>query len=219
MATEILEARLPVAPPVGERPGGPAGLGPLDHDGGDGGGRDFSFDPARFGLMAFLGTVSMLFIGFTSAYIVRRTAMDWRALPAPRLLWWNTAALLLSSVAVERARRRRDLLDRAGLARWLAVTAALAGLFIAGQLKAWRLLAALGFFLSSNPHSSFFYLLSGVHLLHLGGGLVWFALVLARLRGARYAAAAGGRSLSLFATYWHFLGLLWLYVVVLIFAF
>jgi cytochrome c oxidase subunit 3 len=220
MATEVLEARVPAVLPAPERTGGPRGRDPIDGGGdGDGGGREFAFDPARFGLMAFLGTVSMLFIGFTSAYIVRRTAMDWRALPAPRLLWWNTGALLLSSVSLEIARRRRALLDRSGLRRWLGVTALLAVLFVAGQVKAWRVLAALGYFLSSSPHSSFFYMLSGVHLVHLGGGLVWFGLLLFRLRGARYAAAEGASALGLFSTYWHFLGLLWLYVAVLIFAF
>jgi cytochrome c oxidase subunit 3 len=80
-------------------------------------------------------------------------------------------------------------------------------------------MSARGFFLSSNPHSSFFYLLSGVHLVHLVGGLVWFALVLRRLRGHRYATGAGQAALSLFATYWHFLALLWVYVLVLIFVF
>lgn len=219
MATEILDARGPAVLPAPGRTGGPGGRLPIDDGRGGGGGGDIAFDPARFGLLAFLGTVSMLFIGFTSAYIVRRTAMDWRALPAPRLLWWNTAALLLSSVSLEVARRRRALLDRSGLRRGLAVTALLAVLFVAGQVKAWRMLAALGFFLSSSPHSSFFYMLSGVHLVHLGGGLVWFALLLFRLRGPRYAAAEGASALALFATYWHFLGLLWLYVVVLIFAF
>jgi cytochrome c oxidase subunit III len=218
MATELLDARAPGRPPAVDRPSGPPGR--VTVDGGDGGrGSEFTFDPGRFGLWAFLGTVSMLFIGFTSAYIVRRTGFDWRPLPAPALLWWNSAALLASSLTLETARRRRTALDRRGLRTWLGATAALAGLFVAGQFQAWRLLSRLGFFLSSNPHSSFFYLLSGVHLLHLFGGLVWFALVLARLRGERYAAAAGGRTLSLFATYWHFLGLLWVYVLVLIFAF
>jgi cytochrome c oxidase subunit 3 len=150
---------------------------------------------------------------------VRRTGLDWRPLPAPRLLWWNTAALLLSSAALEVARRRRSALDLGGLRVWLGATALLAALFVAGQFRAWRLLGQLGFFLSSNPHSSFYYMLSGVHLLHLGGGVVWFALVLGRLRGGRYAQAQGGRTLSLFATYWHFLGLVWVYVLVLIFAF
>src|SRR5713101_538680 len=110
MATELLDARLPARPPLVDRPGSPGGHGPVDH--GDGGGDPHAgWDPARFGLWAFLGTVSMLFIGFTSAYIVRRTAVDWRALPAPALLWWNTAALLLSSVTLERARQRRRLQD------------------------------------------------------------------------------------------------------------
>jgi cytochrome c oxidase subunit 3 len=219
MATEILDARAPRVIPVVERPDGPAGRGPVDF-GDDGGGRPGAgFDPAQFGVWAFLGTVTMLFIGFTSAYIVRRTGIDWRPLPAPRLLWWNTAALVLSSVTLEVARRRRSALDLSGLRLWLSGTALLAALFVLGQLRAWRLLGELGFFLHSNPHSSFFYMLSGVHLLHLAGGVVWFALVLRRLRGARYADAQGGRTLSLFATYWHFLGVLWVYVLFLIFVF
>src|SRR4029453_17971547 len=167
------------------------------------------FAPGHVVLWAFLGTVTILFIGFTSAYIVRRTGADWRPLPLPGLLWVNTGVLLLSNAALEVSRRRRSALALRGLRVWLGATALLASLFVAGQFQAWRLLRALGFFLSSNPHSSFFYMLSGVHLFHLGGGLVWFALVLYRLRGARYAPAAGGRTLSLFATYWHFLGLLW----------
>ena len=73
MATEILDARAPDRIPVVERPDGPAGRGPLAHGDGGGGGTSAPFDPAQFGLWAFLGTVSMLFIGFTSAYIVRRT--------------------------------------------------------------------------------------------------------------------------------------------------
>src|SRR6266851_3914243 len=113
MATELLDARVPVGRPLVERPGGPTGPGPVDF-GDDGGGPHAGWGPARFGLWAFLGTVSMLFIGFTSAYIVRRTGIDWRPLPLPRLLWWNTAALLLSSVALEVARRRRAALDLRG---------------------------------------------------------------------------------------------------------
>jgi cytochrome c oxidase subunit 3 len=217
MATELFDARVPAVRAALDRPGGPTGHGPTDGDDGEGPGA--AFDPARFGLWAVLGTVTMLFIGFTSAYIVRRTAMDWRALPAPSLLWWNTAALLLSSLTLEAARHRQAALDLAGLRRGLGATALLALVFVAGQFRAWKLLGALGFFLSSNPHSSFFYLLSGVHLVHLGGGLLWFALLLFRLRGQRYAGPRGASAMSLFATYWHFLGLLWVYVLVWIFGF
>jgi cytochrome c oxidase subunit 3 len=203
---------------VVERPGGPTGRDPVDHGDG-GGGPDARWDTGRFGLWAFLGTVSMLFIGFTSAYIVRRTAIDWRALPAPRLLWWNTAALLLSSVTLERSRQRHRRQDGGGVGAWLAATGLLAVVFVAGQFRAWRLLGALGYFLSSNPHSSFFYLLSGVHVVHVAGGLLWFASVVWALRARGATSAATGRSLSLLATYWHFLGALWLYVVFLIFFF
>src|SRR4051812_9295495 len=177
MATEFLDVRGPLVPPAAERPGGPAGPVVIDF-GDDGGGRGAGFDPARFGLWAFLATVAMLFIGFTSAYIVRRTAVAWRVLPLPHLLWWNTGALFLSGAALEAGRARRRARPGAGMGWSLFATGLLALLFVAGQFQAWRLLSAAGFFLASNPHSSFFYLLSGIHLLHLGGGLVWFALVL-----------------------------------------
>jgi len=217
MATDLFDARAPLAPPLAPRAGAPASPVVLDDRDGGGGGR--AFDPARFGLWAFLGTVSMLFIGFTSAYIVRRTAVDWRALPVPHLLWWNTGALVLSGLALEAGRARWRSRDRAALVRWLGATAVLALGFAAGQFEAWRLLAAAGYFLASNPHSSFFYLLSGVHLVHVGGGLVWFALVGWRLRPGRRTEAGADRELSLFATYWHFLAVLWVYVMVLIFGF
>jgi cytochrome c oxidase subunit 3 len=90
----------------------------------------------------------------------------------------------------------------------------LGALFVAGQLGAWRALARQGVFLSSNPHSSFFYVLTGLHGVHLLGGLVWFVVVWWRMR----APAARG-ILGLFATYWHYLGLLWLYLVLLLFVF
>src|SRR5438045_9756475 len=125
MATQLLDARVPLGRPLVQRPGGPTGHGPLDF-GDDGGGPHAGWDPARFGLWAFLGTVSMLFIGFTSAYIVRRASLDWRALPLPRLLWWNTAALLLSSASLQAARQRRRALGRRALAGGLAAPAVLA---------------------------------------------------------------------------------------------
>ena len=218
MATELFDARAPLGPPAAERPGGPAGPASIGF-GDDGPGPGAASDPARFGLWAFLGTVSMLFIGFTSAYIVRRTALDWRALPLPRLLWWNTGALLLSGVALEAGRARWRMRDGVALGWSLFATGLLALAFVAGQFQAWRLMSAAGFFLASNPHSSFFYLLSGAHLVHVTGGLGWYLRLWLRLRPGRLTEAGIERELSLFATYWHFLALLWLYVVVLIFAF
>ena len=170
----------------------------------------------RFGLWLVLATLSMMFIGFTSAYVVRRAAADWVALPFPSVLVWNTLALLASSVFLERSRRALQSWDLPGAQRWLAVTGALGALFAGGQTVAWRQLAGMGVFLSSNPHSSFFYLLTGVHLAHLAFGLWWFAASFIRLR--RMAYAPGEDGLGLFAVYWHFLGALWAYLLVVLYV-
>jgi cytochrome c oxidase subunit 3 len=195
---------------MGGAPGAPAPW-PRDWRGPEGPG----LDTTRFGLLAFLGTVSMLFIGFTSALMLRRASADWQPIQAPALLWWNTALLALSSLALERSRRLMARGEASGARRALQAAAGLGALFVAGQLLAWRGLAAQGIYLSSNPASSFFYLLSGVHLAHLAGGLVWLAVVLAQ--AWRGGSAAPAR-LSLLALYWHFLGGLWLYLLVVLFA-
>lgn len=198
--------------------GGPGGSGGLGQPGGGEGpsGDGLFADPDRFGLWAFLGTVSMLFIGFTSAYILRRASADWQPLAAPPILWLNTAALFLSSATLETARRRLRSWDLSGARAWLGATGLLGTLFVAGQVTAWRALAAQGIFLSSNPHSSFFYLLTGVHVAHLLGGLAWYAAVQLRMR--RLALTPGEDELGLFATYWHFLGALWAYLLFLLFV-
>jgi cytochrome c oxidase subunit 3 len=198
----------------------------LDHGGSDGGapggdgGRgdpEFFFEPARFGLWLFLGTLTMMFVGFTSAYMVRRTSADWAPLHPPGLLWVNTALLVLSSGTLEAARRRLRGWNVAGVGPWLMATGVLGALFVAGQVTAWRVLSARGYFVGSSPHNSFFYLLSGVHAVHLAVGLIWFGVVLVRAR--RLAYVPGEDGLGMFATYWHFLTGLWLYLLLLLFVF
>jgi cytochrome c oxidase subunit 3 len=195
--------------------GGIAAPPPGDSSGG--GGSSLLGDPQRFGLWLFLGTASMLFIGFTSAYILRRASADWQPLAAPRILWLNTAILFLSSATLERSRRRLVGWDLTGAQLWLSLTGLLGVLFVAGQWMAWQALAAAGVFLASNPHSSFFYLLTGVHIVHLFAGLVWFAVVLTRIRRMHYTPGEDG--LRLFATYWHFLAVVWAYLLFLLFVY
>ena len=213
MSLEILEkpdapARDTGSPGIPPRPG--HGDGPPDGPGG------IFADPERFGLLAFLVTLTMMFIGLTSAYLVRQTAADWRPLPAPRILWWNTAALVLSSVALQAARRGLRRVDL-GTARQGMAAAGLLGFgFALGQVQAWRILTAEGLSLASNPHSSFFYVLSGLHVLHLAGGLVWWAVAFRRLH--RLAFAPEQDVLRLFALYWHFLAGLWLYLLYVLFV-
>jgi cytochrome c oxidase subunit 3 len=217
VATELLEKA-----PVYSGPGGGSGGGGDDRPGGgpgSNGGESSGIlgNPDLFGLWAFLGTVSMLFIGFTSAFILRRASADWQPLAAPSILWLNTAALLASSGTLEAARRRLRGWDLAGSERFVLLTGLLGFLFVGGQYFGWQQLAAQGVFLASNPHSSFFYVLTGVHALHLFGGLCWFLVVMRRMR--RLAFVPGADGLRLFATYWHFLGGLWVYLLWLLFVY
>ncbi len=214
MATPVLDAPLFAQP--GNAAVAPPPSAALPEGGGGGDSTPLRFDPTRFGLWAFLGTISMLFIGFTSAYMLRRASADWSPISAPPILWLNTTLLAASSLTLELARRRLRALDLAGTARFFGATGLLGALFVTGQFLAWRALRAQGVFLATNPHSSFFYMLTGIHVLHLSGGLVWFAVIGARVR--RLALAPGGDGLGLFATYWHFLGLLWAYLLFVLFV-
>jgi cytochrome c oxidase subunit 3 len=180
------------------------------------GGDGFFGDTYRVGLWAFLGTLTMLFMGFTSAYVFRKASVDWQPLSPPRLLWANTVALVLSSLTLQAARRRVKGWAFREANVWLIATGLLGGLFVVGQLLAWRGLQGQGIYLASNPHSSFFYILTGLHGIHLLGGLVWFAVVARRVY--RMAHVPGEDGLALFATYWHFLGVLWVYLFLLLFV-
>ena len=172
----------------------------------------------RLGLWIFLATVTMLFAAFTSAYIVRRSGADWQSIALPSVLWLNTLILAASSAALEGARW-----SGAG-GRWrvasVAFGAALAfGLaFLGGQVLAWRQLIAAGVYAPSSPHSSFFYMLTGVHGLHIVAALaviVWGA--------ARTWNGAGRRDprrwtamVGICRTFWHFLGGVSIYLFVLL---
>jgi cytochrome c oxidase subunit 3 len=187
---------------------------------------------ARLGLVCGVATVCMIFISLTSAYIVRQGlptfdgtsnsyVRDWGQVDLPwRLLIINTVVLLVSSVTIELARRQAA--RNAGLAAsgvsagansfpWLGITVLLGTSFLAGQWLAWRELHVRGFYVDTNPSSSFAFLLTITHALHLTGGviaLLWAASasLLHRPAGARRIVV------DITAWYWHFMAVLWIYV-------
>jgi cytochrome c oxidase subunit 3 len=168
-----------------------------------------SLPAAKIGLGVFLAVVGSLFALFISAYSMRMNLADWRTLPVPALLWFNTGVLVLSSVALQWAymAARRDDID--GVIVGFCAGGATAVTFLIGQLLAWRELSIAGYFLASNPANSFFYLITAVHGLHLTGGLVALGRTTAKvLRGA--AAAQIRLSVELCTIYWHFLLVVWL---------
>jgi cytochrome c oxidase subunit 3 len=165
--------------------------------------------PAKIGLGVFLAVVGSLFALFISAYSMRMTLVDWRALPIPKLLWFNTGVLVLSSVALHWAylAARRNDID--GVIVGLCSGGASALTFLVGQLLAWRQLSVAGYFVASNPANSFFYLITAAHGLHLMGGLVALGRTTAKVwRGVEMVEVR--LSVELCAIYWHFLLLVWL---------
>ena len=168
-----------------------------------------SLPAAKIGLGVFLAVVGSLFALFISAYSMRMNMVDWRTLPVPALLWFNTGVLVLSSLALQWAHMaaRRDDID--GVIVGLCAGGASAVTFLIGQLLAWRQLSGAGYFLASNPANSFFYLITAVHGLHLMGGLVALGRTTAKvMRGAE--ASQIRLSVDLCTIYWHFLLVVWL---------
>jgi len=170
------------------------------------------------GVWLLVGAITVLFAAFTSTYLARRAEADWHVGPLPSVLWVNTAVLLLSSVTLQWARQRGRLGHLAEMRRGLAVATGLGILFIGGQIAAWRQLVGAGIYLTSNPHSAFFYLLTGMHAVHLLGGvgaLVYTVLAVRRTTNPSRALDFVEPT----TTYWHFVDGLWLYVFGILFWF
>lgn len=185
-------------------------------DYGPGGEARHRIETAKLGIWIALGSITMLFAAFTSAYIVRSAGEDWIPLEIPPILWLNTVIILLSSVAMEIARRAFVSSRPVAFRKWLLATAVLGVAFLAGQVMAWSQLAAQGIYLQSHPHSSFFYVLTGVHAVHLLAGVVALFYVLAL--ASRYRLMPGeSSSPGVCATYWHFVGAIWIYLFVVMF--
>ena len=164
---------------------------------------------AKSGLLAFLAVVTSMFCLFMSAYAMRMSLGDWTPLPEPDVLWLNTGLLVLSSVSLQWALHSAKHGRGASLRLGLYVAGALSIAFIFGQLFAWQQLVQDGYYLSSNPANTFFYLFTALHGLHLLGGLV--AWIRAAFRVWNGVEAAQVRlSVELCAVYWHFLLIVWL---------
>jgi len=175
----------------------------------------------RLGTWVTMAAIAMLFTSLSSAYIVRAaSANDWFPLAMPRVLLLSTALIAISSGTLEIARRRLKYSSSRSYVQFLALTVVLGLGFLASQLIAWRQLARQGVYLASNPHSSFFYLLTAAHGVHLVGGLLALFYILLRAgRLVTQPAALEKRQAVTDAVtmYWHFMDALWIYLFLLLF--
>lgn len=205
---------------------GGGGGGPTPPPGGGGDGDDGNKrrrpggppSPNRYYTGIALGIVSILmfFMALASAFLVRRgTSGDWIPVHLPTVLWLNTLALIASSVTLERARRSLSRLDLSGFRNLWMVTTVLGALFLIGQLVAWRQLVVQGVFMASNPASSFFYIFTAAHGLHLLGGVGALLYVLVRkFDNTRIALPTAAEIASY---YWHFMDGLWIFLLALLY--
>ncbi len=191
----------------------PAGAG-----GGEGGGAGGAGVPARAyytGISLALAGILMFFMALVSSFIVRKADAGWQPVQLPPLLWLNTLALVASSMTLERARIHLKNRDARLFARWWGITTLLGLLFLAGQVAAWAQMRAAGVFLASNPSSSFFYLLTGAHALHLVGGVG--ALAYVALRGWGFAKVTQDVAADVTGIYWHFMDGLWVFLLLILY--
>ena len=211
------------AGPEGSGSGGPQDPGPNDKDWPPGWSREDAIEPAKYriGMWVGLASILMLFMALTSAYILRQTKglsefNDWKAIDLPGLLWVTTGVLVASSFSFEVARRALRQNNYKRFNNWILLTTVLGALFLLGQFIAWRQLAAQGIYVNTNPHSSFFYLLTSLHGVHLLGGLI--ALIYVTVAAFRLRIGFKRRNaVEVTAIYWHFMDVLWVYLLALLF--
>ena len=203
----------------------PPGKGNDGRGGGDGSGGNGRREPSnsplplgayKIAIWIAIISITMLFLALTVVMMARAAeSSNWIHTAVPSLLYINTLVLLTSSFTLERSKRALKREADKQFVRWLHVTTALGIAFIAGQLVAWRELAAQGIYITTNPSSSFLYLLTAAHGLHLLGGIL--ALLYLVFRARKIISEPRKRiAVDITAIYWHFMDALWIYLLILL---
>jgi cytochrome c oxidase subunit 3 len=181
--------------------------------------QQFSPPASSSAIWVGIAAICMSFAAFTSALIVRQgAATDWRHITLPSVLFLSTMGLLISSATLEVARRHVASFmsgassNIAAPKLWLYLTLASGLLFVFGQYMAWLQLRSQGLYLATNPNSSFFYVLTAVHALHVFGGLAGLLRVIRKVGNSTLRRS----TLNAASYYWHFMGVLWVYLFVLL---
>jgi cytochrome c oxidase subunit 3 len=176
--------------------------------------KPLAMNPKKFAMWLFMVTVCMLFAAWTSAYIVKRAEAGWAEIILPNQFYVNSVIIVISSFTMFWAQwsARRDNVEMVKLA--LSITTALGISFLVGQWIAWEKLVSLQeHFSGGNVSHSFLYVLTGIHGLHIVGGVVFLIIVL--ISTFKYKVHSKDMTqMELCSTFWHFLGVLWLYLFV-----
>mgnify|MGYP001167625375 FL=1 len=173
-------------------------------------GQSFAFESSRVALICFLGSITALFSLFFVAYVGRMAYGDWRVLPEPFLLWINTGALVISSILFQKAKNLSNKFIFDNAKYYLLAAGVFAILFILGQFKVWNLLNSYGYFVDSNASFAFFYMLTGLHMVHMLGGLVVWIWSVSQIFKSDLSYTKLKSTIGSTAIYWHYLLVVWL---------
>ena len=170
-----------------------------------------SVHPKKFGMWLFIVSVLMLFAALTSAYVVKKADGDWLIFEFPKLFITTSIIIVISSITMQLAYWNAKKNNLLGLRINLALTAVLAIAFVIGQWYSWEELVAQDVYWVGNVAGSFIYLFTGLHGLHLIGGIIFLTVVL--VNAFKYKVHSKSMAqIEMCTTYWHFLGGLWLYL-------
>lgn len=174
---------------------------------------NFKIDPTQFTVWIFLVSVVMLFAGFTSAYIVRKAQGDWVNFELPSAFITSCIVVVISSLTMAGAQYAFKTGKIAIMRIALLTSLILGSVFIANQFAGWDALTANGHYLVGNASGSFLFIISGAHAVHVGAGLVALLVCLLRsfILGAKDIKSLKVNSVAI---YWHFVGVLWLYIYI-----
>ena len=177
-----------------------------------------AMDPIKFILWLFLVSIIMLFASQTSAYLVRRAEGNWLEFEMPKIFWYSTGVLLVSSLIMQYAyfAAKKDQFKQLKIA--ISITFVLGLTFLWMQFEGWKQLVAMNVYFVGNPSGSFFYVFTGLHGFHIISGIIvliyaWRAVFKQKVHSKNL------RQIQICATYWHFLDLLWLYLFVFLLTF
>jgi cytochrome c oxidase subunit III len=175
----------------------------------------YAMNPVKFMLWLFLVTVTMMFAGFTSAMVVRKGDGNWEYFDVPTMFTISTIVIALSSISMQWAyfAAKRNEVKQNRMALWITVSLGI--IFIITQVLGYGKLIENNVFLTGNPSGSFFYIISGVHALHIIGGIIFLLFTL--LSSYQYKVHSKNLlRINLCTTYWHFIGGLWIYLFIIL---
>jgi cytochrome c oxidase subunit 3 len=171
------------------------------------------FHPRKFAMILAMASMTMLFIALSSAVIVRRGQGNWVAFHLPPIFWANTLIILLSSLTMWQVVKSFRKYNQAGYRLWLSTTLILGTVFLIGQYIGWQHLDSGGIHLRGNPSGSFLYVISGLHAAHILGGVIMLLVAVIRAFFIQFNPNRIA-SVQIMAMYWHFVDILWIYLLI-----